>query len=272
MGNLTPLQSKLLALLEKFHSVCAENGLKYYIIFGTLLGAVRHNGFIPWDDDVDVAMPRSDYEKLKIVLAKPQQNIAFETASCGNNDFAYAFGKFYDTSTTLQEKSLLKPCRGIYIDVFQLDDAGNTEKESRRLYRNLFFKRVLLQSKLFPIDRERGFIKNSCSILARMIPFSPNKMANKLDLQASSNQGKETFKGVFLSTEGFDIAVMPATVYGKPRLYKFENLQVYGPSNAAEYLERVYGDWKKMPPVEKQVCRHDFIQIDLNKSYQNMIN
>lgn len=268
MSELTPLQQKLLALLKAFHTVCETNKLTYYVAFGTMLGCVRHGGFIPWDDDIDVTMPRKDYEKLKQIMKKPSDDYSFETSDMGHKDFGYAFGKFYDNHTTLIETSSLKTKRGIYLDVFPLDDAGNTYKEAEKLYRKVYLSRVLLQSRLFPIKKGRGIFKNSVSLAARLIPFyRPNKAAAKLERKEALNTGKNALKAVFSGTEDFTHCVLENAVYGKPALYQFENIQVYGPEQGEKYLEKVFGDWKTLPPEEKRVIRHDFIKLELDSSY-----
>lgn len=265
---LSDFQNKLLSLLEYFHKYCCKHKLTYYVVFGTMLGAVRHNGFIPWDDDIDVTMPREDYNKLKKLMKDNKDGYIFETASDGNKDFGYAFGKFYDAHTTLCEKSALKPKRGLYLDVFQLDDAGNTYREAEALYKKIFLTRVILQSRLFPVKKGRGLVKNTASVLARLIPFySPNRKAVKLDKMAASNEGKGKYKAIYLGSEDCKHAVLKKEIYGKPTLYKFENIKVYGPEMGEKYLKCVFGNWKKLPPEEERVIRHEFIELDLNKSY-----
>lgn len=268
MNKLSDMQLKLLSLLDAFHKICEENGLKYYAVFGTFLGAVRHNGFIPWDDDVDVAMPRKDYEKLKLLMEGKTKPYVFETASDKHKDFGYCFGKFYDCNTTLQERSSLKTVRGIYLDVFQLDDAGDTLEQAKVVYKSIKLKKMILQSRLFPMKKGRGFIKNFASFITRLIPFySPNKAANKLDRIAATNSGSRKYQAVFLGTEDFEHCVFSRSIYGKPVLYKFENIMIYGPSKGIEYLKKVFGDWETLPPVQMRVCRHDFLQLDLNRPY-----
>ena len=94
---MTDLQIKLLNMLEDFHKICIEYNLSYYVIGGTALGAIRHKGFIPWDDDIDVGMPRDDYERLKN-LSKTLSLPEYEFEFSGKKDFTYTYGKMYDTT------------------------------------------------------------------------------------------------------------------------------------------------------------------------------
>ena len=114
------LQKKLLETLTYLTKYLEEKGLRYYVIGGTMLGAVRHKGFIPWDDDVDIAMPRSDYEKFIQDFKGVVDGYTLETPRGKARDFLYAYGKFYDTRTTVVEKLHRKVKRGVFIDVFPL--------------------------------------------------------------------------------------------------------------------------------------------------------
>ena len=119
--DIRPLQLRILKILLAVDKVCKEHGLRYYIMAGTMLGAVRHKGFIPWDDDLDIGMPRADYDLLmshsKEWLPKPYE------AVCAENDPNYPlpFAKIQDADTTLIERMHLKYLGGIYLDVFPLD-------------------------------------------------------------------------------------------------------------------------------------------------------
>src|SRR5690554_3313505 len=96
---LSEIQSKLLQMLKWFDGFCRENNLKYYAVGGTLLGAVRHQGFIPWDDDIDVAMPREDYRELeKLMSGKKIGFYVLETQNSLERDFCYPYTKLYDTT------------------------------------------------------------------------------------------------------------------------------------------------------------------------------
>ncbi|MBR5505916.1 MAG: LicD family protein [Clostridia bacterium] len=97
------LQQKLLTMLNWFHNVCEKENLQYYALGGTALGAIRHNGFIPWDDDIDVGMPRDDYNKLREICSKYNAGQYYIEFPGINDDFVYPFCKVYDKQTTLVE-------------------------------------------------------------------------------------------------------------------------------------------------------------------------
>ena len=122
---MTETQRKLLTALQWFHHFCSEHNLRYYAVGGTCLGAVRHKGFIPWDDDIDVGMPRKDYKKFLELTSAIQDNELYKVEYLpSKHGFTYPYCKLYDIGTTLIENSRYKIKRGIYIDVFPLDGIG----------------------------------------------------------------------------------------------------------------------------------------------------
>ena len=124
---MTELQNRLLIMLKWFHEFCVEHNLRYFALGGTLLGAIRHKGFIPWDDDIDVGMPRADYNKLMELSDQIQSPYVLETPQSPAKDFIYAYCKLFNTDTTLIEKRKKNMKRVIYIDIFPLDGLGNDE-------------------------------------------------------------------------------------------------------------------------------------------------
>ena len=142
--EIRPLQLRILEILLAVDKVCREHGLRYYLWAGTLLGAIRHKGFIPWDDDVDICMPRADYDTLmahaKEWLPAPYEAMSAET----NGKYPGSFGKIIDSSTTLIERAHYAYLSGIYIDVFPIDGVPQSAWR-RRLHfaRFEFYKRIV---------------------------------------------------------------------------------------------------------------------------------
>lgn len=126
MDELRENQLMQIEMLKSFHEFCKENALRYYIIGGTAIGALRHHGFIPWDDDIDLGMPRKDYNKLISTYNKKRTNDRYilESPYTKNKDYCYTYSKLYDSKTLLVEKLKKEFVRGVFIDIFPIDGVG----------------------------------------------------------------------------------------------------------------------------------------------------
>lgn len=267
------LQGMLVDMLAWFHNYCSKNGLRYYVLGGTMLGAMRHGGFIPWDDDIDVGMPRDDMNRLEELLkATPDERYVLETPNTENKDYRYAFSKLYDTHTTLIENTGCKLIRGIYVDIFPLDGIGNDLEESRKNYGRIHRLHNLLLARTCGIRSGRSPLKNAAVIMFKCIPncvVSDKRLLKRLADICSERKWDECSYGGNLVGAWRFREVMPRTVMGTPTLYKFETLMVYGAENADEYLTNLYGNWRELPPVEKRITHHDYIMRDLTRPYKN---
>ncbi len=265
------IQLKLLELIDYFHQFCREKGLCYYVIGGTALGAARHGGFIPWDDDLDVGMPREDYEKLRVMTAGKQfDRYVFEYAG-ESKDFVYPLGKMYDTTTTLIENTRFKTKRGIYIDIFPLDGVGNTKEESVKNFWKVYKNYRLLSTKVCAYRKGRKWYKNLALRIVQICPdfiISPLNLIRKIDKLSK----ERTFYGsnyvANLVGDAGEREILKRELFGTPKEYKFETITVMGPEKIDEFLTCIYRDWRKLPPKDKQVSHHDFIEINLSKPYK----
>ncbi len=263
------LKEKLVAMFKWFHTFCEENGLTYYMLGGTMLGAVRHGGFIPWDDDIDIGMPREDYNKLALLLKEDmtQTKYVLETPDSSEKDFYYPFSKIYDTDTTLIENTKTKIKRGIYLDIFPLDGIGNSAEEGKKNFEKIQRMNQLLLLKVAGFRKGRSAFKNLGVALFRIVPVSPKYILRKLVSLCGERSFYEcSYVGNLVGAWGTR-ELMPREVMGHPTLYTFEDMQAYGAENADAYLTSLYGNWRQLPPVEKRVTHHDFVMIDLEKSY-----
>ena len=265
------LKEKLATMLRCFHSFCEDNGLTYYVVDGTALGAVRHKGFIPWDDDIDVGMPREDYDRFLALCNGWLSDIfAVESPESESKDFQYAYAKIYDTTTTLIESAQEPIVRGVYIDVFPLDGVGSCYNESVRYMKRIIRLQNLLFAKICSVSRNRKVYKNAAIVLCRFLPVNAKKLVLKID-SACRKRAYADYDYVAIIAGNLDVReIMQKDIYGKPTKYFFENTQVYGPEKIDAYLSALYGDYMTLPPVEKQKSHHNFIKCDLNESYLNL--
>ena len=249
------LQSKLLTMLEWFHRYCVNNNLRYYVVEGTAIGAIRHKGFIPWDDDIDVGMPRKDYNRLMLLFDKKIDNYILETPYSSNKEYIYPWCKLYDTTTTKIEK-MRRTCKlGIYLDIFPLDGLGDTLEDSVRNYKKIDFLNMLWATRVCALRKDRGIIKNFAIVVSRLIPqfiLNDKKLIQKIDIECQRlDFDNSNYVSCTLSTYRSK-EIMLRSVYGKPTEYMFENIIVYGPQEYDNYLKTIYGEWWVLPPEEKR--------------------
>ena len=265
------LQKYLLEMMYWFHNFCVENNLRYYALGGTMLGAARHQGFIPWDDDLDVGMPRKDYEKLYTIMKYHSgDRYILETPYSDAIDFNYCFSKLYDTKTTLVENLRFKIKRGIYIDIFPLDGMGNTEEECKKTFDAIDKKFKLLLAHTTSIRKGRSIVKNMAVILSQTALnafINDKKTIRRInELSAKKDFDKCVYGGNPFGAWRYK-EIMRTDIMGKPTLYKFGAIEIYGVEDFNAYLSHMYGDWRTLPPKDKQVSHHDYLELDLENPY-----
>ena len=267
---MNPLSNELkkveLDLLGQFIRVCGELGLRYYVLGGTLLGAVRHRGFIPWDDDIDVGMPRADYE---IFLREGQKRLAqpyFVQTFRTDPLFTANFAKLRNSNTTFVETSLRGRAlnHGVYIDIFPLDFYPDDPRAERSLRVKNWFLNGRITATFFYSEKLplRCRLKHRvCTLLCPSV-------------EAALGRREALFRSV---TEGGRIAnhcgawgkkeIVPSEWYGEGCELEFEGLTVRAPRDHHRWLTQVYGDYMQLPPVEKRVGHHYCDVIDLDRPY-----
>ncbi len=262
------IQEKILEILEWYHKFCISNQLCYYIIGGTMLGAVRHKGFIPWDDDADVGMPRDDYNRFIELMKNQKGRYVLDSPWSENKDYLYAYSKLYDSSTTLIEKTGKKLIRGVFLDVFPLDGVGRSVKEADRIFKKSRLFVSFHTARICAINNNRSGLKNLLIRIIKAIPcINEKKESRKIDQFCSKvNWNESVFVGNITSTMRRNY-VTEKSFYGSPTLYIFEGIEVYGLEKYDEYLTCLYGNWRQLPPEDKRVSLHNRVFLDLKRSY-----
>lgn len=251
-------QSIELDILIAFSEYCKSNGLRYFLAYGTLIGAVRHKGFIPWDNDVDVVMPRPDYEKLlSLVQEKPIAEHLHILDYRRERTFPYA--KVVDTRTVCKEHFLVtEDNMGLYVDIFPLDGMPEDQKEQDRI-----FHKVNILSKLYVLANYRfntgstpviRLIKNILYPVSRLV--SSRWVCEKLNTLCAAYPYDES-KLVANIVWGEGKKDITPREFLRPLHGEFETYEVWIPAEYAEILTRYYGDYMQIPPEEERVT-HEF--------------
>lgn len=263
-----------LEILHEFITVCEQLNLRWYAGYGTVLGAIRHQGFIPWDDDVDVLMPRRDYE----IFCKQAQELLpqdyFLQTLETEEEYYQPFAKIRRSDTTFWEKGTENDNinHGIYIDVFPLDGYP-----SQWLAEKIFMiKRIVYNNFLYEegqVKRLHGYRK-IFAVLYRIFKgkltvkeaaFKKEKLVKKLGYDESrlvSCMVEDTPKAEAVEKD----------LYGEGVLVAFEDTSIMVPADYNEYLTRLYGNYMDFPPKEKRVPIHTCVIIDAERSYLSYKN
>lgn len=247
-------------MLDYLNKVCLENNIKMFLGGGTLLGAVRHSGFIPWDDDIDVMLLRDDYSKLLDILKKKEDSfklINYDNC-CG---YYYPFAKLVNSNTILYENDLKYiDGIGIYIDIFPIDNLPN----SKLKIEYIFFKRKIYQS-FINLLSNKNYISNSSgfkrfvkSILYHLFKrVNPNKVAAKYDNLLLKYKDIVTDNVVCITGSYIRKEIMPKDYISDSIEVEFEGNNYLAPIGYKDYLTKHYGDYMKLPPEEKRVSNHN---------------
>lgn len=256
LDDLKRIETEILDYVAQF---CDNNGLRYFIDSGTLLGAVRHKGFIPWDDDIDIVMPRDDYEKFHTLFPKDGR---FRLLSLKNNpDYIYAFSKVVDSSTELIE-DLTKDIQGygIYIDIFPFDGLPDDERKCKRFQDRIWFYRALATVASRQLNENDSL---RLRILYRLVSrIGSRRLINKIDKLIRTYDIKKTKYGSKLTVSSDKYRKTKNSMFDEVVELEFEGKKYAAPADYHEYLTIMYGDYMQLPPKDKQVSHHYF------KAYQ----
>ena len=266
---MTEFQEKLLQTFKVFAEFCKENDLTYYAAYGTCLGAVRHHGFIPWDDDMDVYMLRADYERM-LCLREQLRDSIYWVSDFRDGSHPYPFAKFYSTDCSVWELRQFPFIIGPWVDVFPIDEWSNSAQASK-LYDNYHYalwkyrKALSTQSWKeigYDIIHLKGF--NGLIKTVKKCVYSPFKKKYLINATKVLNS-VERLQGQYLK----DWNHIKKMVYKKEWFREtidipFEDTTIRCPVFYDEMLSYEYGDYMTPPPVEKRVSTHNLFYCDLN--------
>lgn len=257
------LQKYILDMLLAIDQVCREHNLCYYLIAGTMLGAVRHKGFVPWDDDADVALPRKDYNEF-VKHANEWLPKRYELVS-GLQDpmYPYQFARIQDKETTYILRRKFNFVGGLPVDVFPLDGMTTDEHEQRKHYRRYAIaKKLLYYSTIDPLKHGYGLHWLFAKFMHKVV--SQDKAHRRMnDVQREYNYDASSL--IADHDNKPERGILPKEVYGTPTPVEFEGHTLMGVQKPDEYLRYCYGDYMKMP---KQLPPQNFRYLDLHTPYR----
>lgn len=253
-----------LRLLRQFDDLCKEHGLRYSLSAGTLLGAVRHGGYIPWDDDIDVMMPRPDYEKLKR-LKMPNNTLLLSPDTAKKYPYTQTFGKLCALDTCMIECPNSKKIQyHVCIDIFPIDGVPNDKEQHGRLYKRI--NRYVLWNYVLEVSfyNRHDETKNICMRLIwgmlwwvrQMLPKKifarkAERIASRYQFDECEYVGKMIFG--YGARERFERSDFEISTV------KFEGEMFCAIKGFDQYLATVFGDYMQLPPETERVSNHDYV-------------
>lgn len=269
--DLKHLQKVQLSILKDVDRFCKENGIVYYMTMGTLLGSVRHGGFIPWDDDIDIDLLRDDYEKFIELFPKWSEKYFLQNYKTDKNYFNVNYSKVRLKGTEVVEKGteLIEQEKGICIDVFPVDVVPKNEKNRLSQRKKICFYSKLAMAKSGYKSPKNSILKNLCiGILSFLLKPVPLKyFGEKVDCLKKMYRNSDS--NLIARThyiKGGDKVVFDKSVYGTPIKLVFEDCEFNAPHKYIQFLESVYGDYKKLPPEsERYNFNHCVEKVDFGE-------
>lgn len=267
-------QEKLLDILDEFVRVCEANGLTYYLGGGSLIGALRHSGFIPWDDDMDIFMPRSDYEKLYKIWSNVADTNRYRLLRTDrDNNYHFRCIGVVDVNTTLIKKYNVNEdiMHGLFVDIIPYDGIPASRiKQIWQILNAIIFN-------IYNVQRLPNFEKSSLSSIIKVaLAIVPSKaLRYKLWNFAEHNMMKydlynsDYCKELSTNTKALK-RPLPSKWFRETKFADFEGRKVRIPIGAEEYLSLIFGDYMEFPPEEERIPKHDetvFFE-DLNTPYE----
>lgn len=257
------LQLTQVEILDEIVRICESNDIRYYLVGGTLLGAIRHKGFIPWDDDLDIAMPRQDYVKFcKLCETQLDSKYFLHNAETDDN-YWLIFSKIRKKGTVINEGNIkdLDIEKGIFVDIFPFDDAP---KEKKRVRTKII--KSLATTISLKIGISLRYTKKQKMVATILKPFSI-KTLSKLQQKIMTLDNGKNYPYYINYGSNYDTVkqTIPKDKYEPYKVAEFEGKNYRIPNDADYVLRRIYNNYMELPPAEKQVLRHKPEYIDFGE-------
>lgn len=258
LSNISEIHERLLGIADAFVQICERHHIPYFMLGGTMLGAVRHKNFIPWDDDMDFGVPYSHYKQLILFLQEelpsPYRCLNFDNEA----SIMFPFIKIEDHSTILDDPRITLPLMekpGLNIDIFPL---LSSKRRSFRLCKIKTLERI--QRIIFVNSTSNNPLKHAIKkLLKKSVPFDKNYLLRRIEHE-EEKMTEGDFLGNILGRWGWK-EVVPRSYYGDGPEYVFAHLHLRGLKEYDKYLTSLYGDYMKLPPAAEQTPHVDTIYL-----------
>lgn len=260
------IQKISLEILKIIADICEKKGFKYFLVYGTLIGAIRHKGFIPWDDDVDIMMPRDDYDALLHYLINNYNEKSylkvFNPDTC--KDYPYMITRICDIRYYIKVKNEKFCGMGAFIDIYPFDGLGNDKKEALKYG----LKGDMLSSLCFLSTREKNPITVEKKLLKKIIKtplFYFSKLIGKNFFQKRLSSLVKKFEydqsnyvGCVVWLSGGEKDIFPRKWFDEYLVVPFEKYKFRIPKDYDLFLKHIYGEYMKLPPLEDRYGHHEY--------------
>lgn len=247
----------MLNILGHIDRICRDNSIKYSLIGGSLIGVVRHKGYIPWDDDIDIVLTKENYGKLKKIL--DQETGRYQTLKYGHGGERYIFTKFVDTYTCLIENRQKKydPNYGIYIDIFCYYPTSDNVKKRKSQYRKIALLESLIARRKLDFKNEsikQNILCAGKNIVSRIIGY---KRIRKCFMKVLNRYNDRKYLVSNWPAYGFEKEIQLTKNTEEYIDAEFEGLKVMIFKNYDDILRTTFGDYMKLPPESERTPKHN---------------
>ena len=266
--SLREQQMLQLTILKEIHRICEENDIQYYLMYGTLIGAVRHNGFIPWDDDIDIVMMRPDYDRFVKVCecGALSENYVIQNRDT-DPEFEFLISRIGMKGTYSDDHSRrkLKSLNYTYVDVFPLDNVPDSETDQKKHKKRLAFLQQSLHYRMnyhyYHNTKFKLVLKTIWSLPFKIIPLS--KYMRDMEGEIKKYNNVDTKKcAMFCGRYGYERESYLKSDFMPAKLLTFEDSKFFVPKKYDNILKHIYGDYMKLPPESERIIRHRVYLIE----------
>lgn len=256
--SLSPLHQVELDLMQTVINICDTEKIDYFLIGGSLLGAIRHQGFIPWDDDIDIGMRRSDYQRFITVANRYlDPNTYFLQTGASDPDYALSYMKLLDVNTYIEEKNNVNNAfKGVFVDIFPFDKIPDDDalRRSQMMHYKLEDAAILLRLNYnFVKTPLRNILKKKTA--QQLAEVNAQKQDREGYMRLYEQSDSRTYKNL-ASQYDYDKEILSSAELTELVTTPFENMTVKIPQAYDQILTRMYGDYMQLPPADQRVEKH----------------